>query len=125
MIEQFININLSSCLMKLICDEIPEVSVRHSRSTREGNFIYLSFIKSHSRVLRACLKGTAHSHGYCRFASWVLHIPYTACKINIKFNSYSFICALSNFLLKKGEWIDFINFEFLTFENIYPSSAVH
>ena len=31
-------------------------------------------------------------------------------KINIKFDSYSFICVLSYLLSQKGKWIDFINF---------------
>ena len=49
------------------------VSLMHTQSTHEGNYIYLPFIKSHSWVLWVCLKGTAHARGYFRCASWVLH----------------------------------------------------
>ena len=45
-------------------------------STREGNFIYLSFIRSHSRVLQVCLTGTRHPQGQLGCISWVLHILY-------------------------------------------------
>ena len=54
-----------------------EVPLRHTRSTREGKYIHLPFIKSHSWVRWVCLKGTAHAHGYFGCASWVLHILYT------------------------------------------------
>ena len=61
------------------------VSLRHTQSTHEGNYIHLPFIKSHSWVLWVCLKGTAHAHMYFRCASWVLHTlmstTHTLCKV--------------------------------------------
>ena len=44
------------------------VSLRHTQSTHEGNYIHLQFIKRHSWVMWVCLKGTAHAHGYFRCA---------------------------------------------------------
>ena len=51
--------------------------VRHTRNTREGNFIRFPFIKSHSLVLWVCLTGFAHPHGYFGCASQVLQVCLT------------------------------------------------
>ena len=63
------------------------VSLRHTQSTHEGNYIHFPLIKRHSWVLWVCLKGTAHAHVYFRCASWVLHTlmstAHTLCKVTL------------------------------------------